>query len=131
MRHHLLMSDVAQKRDLADPRTVRDFAQAVKSPTRLKLLTVLTVCDIRGVGPGVWNNWKAMLLRALYAETMAVLTGGSQALGRPELEAAARAALAAALADWPRGRGRAPNARGTTRPTGSASTPAPTRSSPS
>ena len=51
VRHHLLMSDVAQKRDLAEPRTVRDFAAAVKSPTRLKLLTVLTVCDIRGVGP--------------------------------------------------------------------------------
>jgi [protein-PII] uridylyltransferase len=102
VRHHLLMSDVAQKRDLADPRTVRDFAQAVKSPTRLKLLTVLTVCDIRGVGPGVWNNWKAMLLRTLYAETLEYLTGGSQAPGRPEREAAARATLAEALADWPR-----------------------------
>ena len=67
VQNHLLMSDVAQKRDLTEPRTVRDFAQAVKSPTRLKLLTVLTVCDIRGVGPGVWNNWKAMLLRGLYA----------------------------------------------------------------
>ena len=52
VRNHLLMSDIAQKRDLTEPRTVRDFAQAVKSPTRLKLLTVLTVCDIRGVGPG-------------------------------------------------------------------------------
>ena len=95
------MSDVAQKRDLTEPRTVRDFAQAVKSPTRLKLLTVLTVCDIRGVGPGVWNNWKAMLLRGLYAETLEFLTGGSQAASRPEREAAAKAALAAALADWP------------------------------
>ena len=62
VQNHLLMSDTAQKRDLAEPRTVRDFARAVKSPTRLKLLIVLTVCDIRGVGPGVWNNWKAMLL---------------------------------------------------------------------
>ncbi|MFO1210355.1 MAG: [protein-PII] uridylyltransferase [Amaricoccus sp.] len=101
VRNHLLMSDVAQKRDLADPRTVRDFAQLVKSPTRLKLLTVLTVCDIRGVGPGVWNNWKAMLLRALYGETLEYLTGGSQAASRPEREAAARAALADALADRP------------------------------
>ena len=72
VQNHLLMSDVAQKRDLAEPRTVRDFAQAVKSPTRLKLLTVLTVCDIRGVGPGVWNNWKAMLLRGLYARDAGV-----------------------------------------------------------
>ena len=100
VQHHLLMSDVAQKRDLTDPRTARDFARTVKSPTRLKLLTVLTVCDIRGVGPGVWNNWKAMLIRGLYAETLEVLTGGSQALSRPERAAAAREALAAALPGW-------------------------------
>ena len=100
VRNHLLMSDTAQKRDLAEPRTVRDFAQAVKSPTRLKLLTVLTTCDIRGVGPGVWNNWKAMLLRGLYGEALEHLTGGSQASSRPEREAAAKAALAAALAGW-------------------------------
>ncbi|HRO11706.1 [protein-PII] uridylyltransferase, partial [Amaricoccus sp.] len=100
VKNHLLMSDTAQRRDLADPRTVRDFAQAVKSPTRLKLLTVLTACDIRGVGPGVWNNWKAMLLRTLYNETLEYLTGGSQASSRPEREAAAKAALAAALPEW-------------------------------
>ena len=100
VRHHLLMSDTAQKRDLADPRTVRDFAAVVKSPTRLKLLTLLTVCDIRGVGPGVWNNWKAMLLRALYTETLEHLTGGAQVQSRPEREAAAKEALAAALAAW-------------------------------
>ena len=101
VQNHLLMSDVAQKRDLAEPRTVRDFAQAVKSPTRLKLLMVMTVCDIRGVGPGVWNNWKAMLIRGLYAETLEYLTGGSQASSRPEREAAAKAALATTLeTDW-------------------------------
>ena len=100
VRHHLLMSDVAQKRDLTDPRTVRDFAKTVKSPTRLKLLTVLTVCDIRGVGPNVWNNWKASLLRALYGETLEFLTGGSQALGRPEREAHAKEELEAALTGW-------------------------------
>jgi [protein-PII] uridylyltransferase len=95
------MSDTAQKRDLTEPRTVRDFAAAVKSPTRLNLLTVLTVCDIRAVGPNVWNNWKAMLLRGLHAETLETLTGGSQAASRPEREAAAREALAAALDGWP------------------------------
>jgi [protein-PII] uridylyltransferase len=100
VQNHLLMSDVAQKRDLTDPRTARDFARAVKSPTRLKLLTVLTVCDIRGVGPGVWNNWKAMLIRGLYNETLEVLTGGSQAPSRPERAASAREALAAELSDW-------------------------------
>ncbi len=100
VRNHLLMSDTAQKRDLAEPRTVRDFAQAMKSPTRLNLLLVLTACDIRAVGRGVWNNWKAMLLRTLYAETISFLTGGSQAVGRPELEAAAKEALGAALKGW-------------------------------
>ncbi len=76
VRYHLLMSDIAQKRDLSDPRTVRDFAKAVKTRERLDLLTVLTVCDIRGVGPGTWNNWKAMLLRQLYRDTMEALEGG-------------------------------------------------------
>ena len=66
VRNHLLMSDVAQKRDISDPRTVRDFARKVGDVERLKLLTVLTVCDIRGVGPGTWNNWKAVLLRELF-----------------------------------------------------------------
>ena len=56
VENHLLMSDVAQKRDLADERTIRDFARVVKSPARLKLLCVLTVCDIRGVGQGVWKQ---------------------------------------------------------------------------
>lgn len=98
--HHLLMSDVAQKRDLTDPRTVRDFAAAVKSPSRLKLLTLLTVCDIRGVGPGIWNNWKAMLLRALHAETLEHLTGGGQANTRMDREDAAKTALAGALKGW-------------------------------
>ena len=69
IRYHLLMSDTAQKRDIADPRTVRDFAKAVQTVKRLDLLTVLTVCDIRGVGPNVWNNWKAALIRALYRQT--------------------------------------------------------------
>ncbi|MEX5385643.1 HD domain-containing protein, partial [Cronobacter muytjensii] len=55
VRNHLLMSDVAQKRDIADPRTLRDFAKAVKTRRRLDMLLVLTVCDIRGVGPGTWN----------------------------------------------------------------------------
>ena len=100
VQNHLLMSDTAQKRDLTEPRTARDFAAAVKSPSRLKLLTVLTACDIRGVGPGVWNNWKAMLLRTLYADTLEVLTGGTQQ-SRPDRAAAAREALAAALGDWP------------------------------
>ncbi|NNU78893.1 [protein-PII] uridylyltransferase [Halovulum dunhuangense] len=100
VRHHLVMSDFAQKRDLADARTVRDFANIVQSPARLKLLTVLTVCDIRGVGPGVWNNWKAMLLRELYALTLDYLTGDTARQSRPERIEEARAAFAAALPGW-------------------------------
>jgi [protein-PII] uridylyltransferase len=102
VRHHLLMSDTAQKRDIGDPRTVRDFARAVKSRKRLDLLTVLTVCDIRGVGPGTWNNWKAMLLRQLYRDTAEALDKGVEALNRSNREDEAKRALREALADWPR-----------------------------
>jgi [protein-PII] uridylyltransferase len=74
--HHLLMSDVAQKRDIADPRTVAQFAETVGSLERLRLLLVLTVADIRAVGPGVWNDWKGQLLRDLYRLTEAAFRGG-------------------------------------------------------
>ncbi|HUF57203.1 MAG TPA: [protein-PII] uridylyltransferase, partial [Thermohalobaculum sp.] len=100
VRHHLLMSDVAQKRDITDPRTVRDFARAVQSPERLRLLLVLTVCDIRGVGPGVWNNWKAQLLRHLYGETRERLTGSAETPSNAARVEEAKEALAARLSDW-------------------------------
>jgi [protein-PII] uridylyltransferase len=76
VEHHLVMSDYAQKRDVSDPRTVADFARIVQTPERLRLLLVLTVADIRAVGPGVWNGWKGQLLRELYAATEAVFRGG-------------------------------------------------------
>jgi [protein-PII] uridylyltransferase len=103
VRNHLLMSDVAQKRDLTDPRTVRDFARQVASKERLNLLLVLTVCDIRGVGPGTWTNWKAMLLRELYAATARALDEGIEAALGPRDAAGAQRALRAALPDWPAG----------------------------
>ncbi len=102
VRYHLLMSDTAQKRDIADPRTVRDFAKAVQTVKRLDLLTVLTVCDIRGVGPATWNNWKAALIRALYRQTRRALEGGMEALTRANRGDEARRALRKALADWPK-----------------------------
>jgi [protein-PII] uridylyltransferase len=102
VRYHLLMSDMAQKRDIADPRTVRDFAKAVGSVKRLDLLTVLTVCDIRGVGPNVWNNWKAALIRALYRQTRRALETGMEDLNRENRGAEAKKALRAALPDWPK-----------------------------
>ena len=76
VEHHLVMSDYAQKRDVSDPRTVADFARIVETPERLRLLLVLTVADIRAVGPGVWNGWKGQLMRELYRATEAVFRGG-------------------------------------------------------
>jgi [protein-PII] uridylyltransferase len=102
VRYHLLMSDMAQKRDIADPRTVRDFAKAVQTVRRLDLLCVLTVCDIRGVGPNTWNNWKAVLIRALYRQTKRALETGLEDLNRENRGAAAKKSLREALADWPR-----------------------------
>jgi len=101
IRYHLLMSDVAQKRDISEPRTVRGFANAVKSVERLDLLTVLTVCDIRGVGPDTWNNWKAVLIRNLYKATKSALQTGLEDLNREHREVEAKRTLRARLADWP------------------------------
>ena len=82
IEQHLLMSPIAFSRDIGDPKTIRDFANIVQSPERLKLLLVLTVADIRAVGPGVWNGWKGQLLRALYYETEPLVAGGHTQLGR-------------------------------------------------
>ncbi len=100
VRNHLLMSDVAQKRDISDPRTVEGFAKAVKTREQLDLLTVLTVCDIRGVGPDTWNNWKAVLLRNLYKQAAAALEGGLEEVNARRGSEAAKKALRAALPDW-------------------------------
>jgi len=100
VRYHLVMSDMAQKRDIADPRTVRDFAKVVKTVERLDLLTVLTVCDIRGVGPDTWNNWKAVLLRALYGQTRTALVDGMEAINREQRGTDAKKKLRAALPNW-------------------------------
>ncbi|KAB2852038.1 MAG: HD domain-containing protein, partial [Sphingopyxis terrae] len=82
VRHHLLMSATAFKRDLADFKTILDFAQLVQSPERLRLLLVLTVVDIRAVGPGVWNSWKRQLLTELYDAAEEVLRLGHKQRGR-------------------------------------------------
>ncbi len=101
VEHHLLMSEVAQSRDIQDPETARSFADVVQSPQRLALLMILTACDIRAVGPGVWTGWKGSLLRALYYATEPLLSGGhSQVTQRDRIEAA-RTELRAGLAAWP------------------------------
>lgn len=96
---HLTMSNIAQSRDISDPKTVRDFADIVQSPERLKLLLLLTVADIRAVGPGVWNGWKGQLLRTLYHETEPLVSGGHTQVPRDQIVARAQAALREALAD--------------------------------
>jgi [protein-PII] uridylyltransferase len=100
VRSHLVMSDTAQKRDIADPRTVRAFVKFVGNKRRLDLLTVLTVCDIRGVAPDTWNNWKATLIRALYRQSLRALEDGMEALNRTERGAEAKKNLRAALEGW-------------------------------
>ena len=92
IRYHLLMSETSQMRDLNDFKTILDFTAIVQSPERLKLLLILTVADIRAVGPGVWNGWKGQLLRTLYAEAEPVLNGGHTAVSRKDrvLEAQAQ-----------------------------------------
>ena len=82
VRHHLLMAATAFKRDLADFKTILDFAQIVQSPERLRLLLVLTVVDIRAVGPGVWNSWKRQLLAELFDAAEEVLRLGHKQRGR-------------------------------------------------
>jgi [protein-PII] uridylyltransferase len=102
VKHHLVMSNVAQTRDVNDPKTVLDFGERVQSPERLRLLLLLTVADIRAVGPGVWNGWKGQLLRELYYETEAVLQGGHAGVTYVDRVAEAKRALQERLVDVPR-----------------------------
>ena len=100
VRHHLLMVQSSFKRDLNDPKTISDFANAVQSPERLRLLLVLTVVDIRAVGPKVWNGWKGQLLRELYYRSEEFLLGG-QIEGDNELRIGhLKAEVRAFLDDW-------------------------------
>jgi [protein-PII] uridylyltransferase len=101
IEEHLTMSTVAQSRDLSDRKTIENFAAVVQSVEQMKLLTILTTADIRGVGPGVWNGWKAQLLRTLYYETEPVLTGGFSEVNRARRIAVAQAEFRAAFTEWP------------------------------
>ena len=101
IEEHLTMSTVAQSRDLSDRKTIENFAAVVQSVEQMKLLTILTTADIRGVGPGVWNGWKAQLLRTLYYETEPVLTGGFSEVNRARRIEAAQAEFRAAFTEWP------------------------------
>ncbi|WP_232478977.1 [protein-PII] uridylyltransferase [Roseomonas rosulenta] len=100
--HHLLISQTAFKRDIEDPKTILDIAEVVQSPERLRLLLVLTVADMRAVGPKVWNGWKATLLRELYWRVAEVLAGGLSVPERDVRVARAKEAAALLLADRPK-----------------------------
>jgi [protein-PII] uridylyltransferase len=106
VRHHLLLSSTAFKRDLADPKTIADFVSQVQSPERLRLLLILTVVDIRAVGPGVWNDWKRLLLRTLFDAAEEKLRLGHKQRGRNEIVAQRQEDLASALG-WKRNIARA------------------------
>ncbi len=97
VRWHLFMSATAFKRDLADPKTVQDFVERVKSLERLRLLFLLTVVDIRAVGPGTWNSWKSQLLRELFDAGEEMLRLGHKQKGRKERIAATQADVARRL----------------------------------
>jgi [protein-PII] uridylyltransferase len=106
VRHHLLMSATAFKRDLADPKTIEDFAGQVQSPERLRLLLMLTVVDIRAVGPTTWNDWKRQLLRSLFDAAEERLRLGHKQRGRAE-EVKERQAMLARALGWPAAAARA------------------------
>jgi [protein-PII] uridylyltransferase len=97
--HHLLMSRTAQKRDLTDPKTIEDFVTEVQSLERLRNLAILTAVDIRAVGPGTWNSWKAQLLGELYDAAQERLRLGHKGNGRKQRVAAKKDAVALLLGE--------------------------------
>ena len=76
VEHHLLMSSVAQRKDISDPDIIRDFAMQIGDQLHLDYLYTLTVADINATNPNLWNSWRASLLRQLYAETKRALRRG-------------------------------------------------------
>ncbi len=100
VENHLVMSNTAQSRDIGDRRTVETFAAIVGTLERLQCLLILTICDIKAVGPGVWNGWKAQLLRTLYYETERLIGGQASTVGWAERLVAAQQELRAALPGW-------------------------------
>ncbi|WP_372730561.1 [protein-PII] uridylyltransferase [Novosphingobium sp.] len=97
VRWHLLMSATSFKRDLADYKTIADFVNTVQSQERLRLLLILTIVDIRAVGPGVWNSWKRQLLGDLFVSAEEMLRLGHKTHGRAERIIAKKKAVGALL----------------------------------
>lgn len=76
VKNHLVMSMTAQHRDIDDPTIVQEFAENVGNMTRLNYLYLLTIADIRGTNPNLWNSWRSSLLAELYQNTARVLRRG-------------------------------------------------------
>lgn len=102
VKHHLLMSRTAFKRDVDDVKTVVDFVETVQSPERLRMLMILTGVDVDAVGPAIWNGWKEGLLSELYYRALEEMemTGGQPVLRRAQRVEQAKALLREALSDW-------------------------------
>ncbi len=97
VRWHLLMSSTAFKRDLSDPKTITDFVEQVQTIERLRQLMLLTIVDIRAVGPGIWNSWKRQLLGELYELAEERIRLGHKRHGRRERVEAKKARVAELL----------------------------------
>jgi len=100
VRNHLVMSNYAFKRDLSDPKTISDFVDHMQSPERLRMLLVLTVVDIKAVGPKVWNGWKGQLLGELFSQARDMLEAGHGGIDRDARAHAKKAAAFERLEDW-------------------------------
>ncbi len=103
VKHQALFSDTAFKRDLSDPASIHYFAERVQSPEKLRLLLLLSVADIRAVGPTVWNGWKASLMRELFKKTESFLQTGALPSAPGERDAI-QAEMKPLLPRWPQSR---------------------------
>tara|TARA_Y200000002_G_scaffold234998_2_gene194135 strand:- start:2529 stop:5138 length:2610 start_codon:yes stop_codon:yes gene_type:complete len=95
VKNHLFMSSFSQKRDISDPREIQRFAEHMSTEERLDYLFTLTVADINGTNPELWNAWRSSLLRHLYTETRRALRRGlANPLAREDVIAATKKAAA-------------------------------------
>lgn len=100
VKNHLLMSHVAFKRDISDPKLIEEFINLIKSPERLRLLCVLTIVDIRAVGPNVWNTWKRQLLSDLYYAAEEIMVADNRGKGWKDRITHKKNELRERLSDW-------------------------------
>lgn len=100
VKNHLTLSVTAQKKDIDDPAVIHEFSELVRDDLHLKYLYVLTVADVRGTNPGMWNSWKSSLFENLYRQTRRALDRGLEnPVDRDELIAVTRLAAKQRIAD--------------------------------